>query len=90
MTHVKQPTDQLLTLGNMRHLGVQRLVAYCLNPSCRHEGLIDVSKFADEIEVLSFAHKVVCAKCGAFGPRLDVHPNWKEQPLQLLPGKVWR
>jgi hypothetical protein len=34
-----------MTLGNMRHLGVRRLVAYCLNPSCRHEGLIDVSKF---------------------------------------------
>ena len=36
-----------MTLGNMRHLGVQRLVAYCLNPSCRHEGLIDVSQFSD-------------------------------------------
>jgi hypothetical protein len=24
-----------MTLGNMRHLGVHRLVAYCLNPSCR-------------------------------------------------------
>ena len=82
MTDVTQPPDELLTLGNMRHLGVQRLVAYCLTPSCRHEGLIDVSKFADEIEVPSFARKVVCAKCGAFGPRLDVRPNWKEQPSQ--------
>jgi hypothetical protein len=34
-----------MTLGNMRELGVQRLVAYCLNPSCRHEGLIDVWKY---------------------------------------------
>ena len=32
-----------MTLGNMRHLGVQRLVASCLNDACRHEGLIDVS-----------------------------------------------
>jgi hypothetical protein len=29
-----------MTLG--RHLGAQQLVAH-LNPSCRHEGLIDVS-----------------------------------------------
>jgi hypothetical protein len=25
----------------MRHLGVQRLVAFCLNDACRHQGLID-------------------------------------------------
>ncbi|MGB7832805.1 MAG: hypothetical protein WBL84_11395 [Xanthobacteraceae bacterium] len=46
------------------HLGVQQLVAHCLNPSCRHEGLIDVSKFADDIEVTWFAKKAVCAQCG--------------------------
>ena len=44
-----------MTLGNMPRLGVQRLVAYCLNRSCRHEGLIDVSKFLDDVEVPSFA-----------------------------------
>jgi len=32
-----------MDLGNMRHLGVQRLVASCLNHACRHQGLIDVS-----------------------------------------------
>jgi hypothetical protein len=71
-----------MDLGNMRKLGVQRLVAYCLNPSCRPEGLIDVSKFADDTEVPSFASKVVCAKCGARGRHIDVRPNWKEQPAR--------
>jgi hypothetical protein len=79
------------TLGNMRHLGVQRLVASCLNPSCRHEGLTDVSKFADDTEVPSFAPKVVCAKCGARGRHIDVRPNWKEQsPSNSLTGNMWR
>ena len=27
----------------MRHLGVQNLVAFCLNDACRHSALIDVS-----------------------------------------------
>jgi hypothetical protein len=27
----KQPTGPAMTLGNMRELGVQRLIAYCLN-----------------------------------------------------------
>ena len=32
-----------MTLGNMRELGVQRLIASCLNDACRHTALIDVS-----------------------------------------------
>jgi hypothetical protein len=79
------------TLGDMRELGVQRLVAYCLNPSCRHEGLIEVSKYPADTEVPSFARKVACAKCGSRGRHIDVRPNWKEQPTQpSLTAKVWR
>jgi hypothetical protein len=80
-----------MTLGNMRHLGVQRLVAHGLNRSCLHEGLIDVSKFPDDVEVPSFGKKIVCAKCGARGRHIDVRPNWKEQPpRESMTGKVWR
>ena len=36
--HVPQaPPGPGMTLGNMRGLGVQRLVAYCLNDSCRQQ-----------------------------------------------------
>src|SRR5262249_40435693 len=52
---------------------------------------IDVSKFADDVEVPSFASKVVCAKCGARGRHIDVRPNWKEQRTGPgLTGKQWR
>jgi hypothetical protein len=60
----------------MRRLGVQRLIACCLNPSCQHKGLIDVSKFADDVEVTSLCleyglrekltEKVQAALVGAF------------------------
>jgi hypothetical protein len=33
-----------MTLGNVRHLGVQRLLASCLNDACRHSELIDVER----------------------------------------------
>ena len=80
-----------MTLGNMRHLGVQRLVATCLNDACRHQGLIDVSNYPANTEVPSFAQKVVCAKRGARGRHIDVRPNWKEQPPRpSLTGKGWR
>src|SRR5262249_6628500 len=90
MAKVKQPPDEPMTLGNMRRLGVQRLIAYCLNPSCQHEGLIDVSKFADDVDVTSWTQKSVCAKCRSCGPELDGRLNWKGQPLQCLTGKVRR
>jgi hypothetical protein len=87
----KQPPGEPMTLDNMRRLGVQRLIASCLNDACRHQGLINVSKYPDDVEVPSFASKIVCAKCGARGRQIDVRPNWKEQPpSESLTGKVWR
>jgi hypothetical protein len=50
-----------------------------------------VSKYADDVEVPSFAAKAVYAKCGARGRHIDFRPNWKEQaPPQSLTSKVWR
>jgi hypothetical protein len=40
--------------GNMREQGVHHLIAYRLNDSCRHQALIDVSSYADDVEVPSF------------------------------------
>jgi hypothetical protein len=40
-----------MDLGNMRRLGVQRPVATCLNPPCRHQGQIDVSNYPADTEV---------------------------------------
>ena len=87
----KSATGPPMTLGDMRHLGVQRLVATCLNDACRHQGLVNVSTYPADTEVPWFGNKVVCAKCGARGRHIDVRPNWKEQPpRQSLTGKEWR
>ena len=76
---------------HMRALGVQRLVASCLNDACRHVALIDVSAYLADTEVPWFRSRVVCAKCGGRRDKIDVRPNWKEQPPQgSLTGKVWR
>ena len=75
-----------MTLGNMRKLGVQNLIAFCLNDACRHQALIDVSSYPAETEVPWFKSRVKCGKCGGRGNKIDVHPNWKEQPM--LPTKL--
>jgi hypothetical protein len=88
---MKRRTGPPMTLGNMRELGVQRLIASCLNDACQHTALIDVSKYPEDTEVPWFRTRVVCAKCGGRGNKIDVRPNWKEQPTQTsLTGKHWR
>jgi hypothetical protein len=73
-----------MTLGSMRELGV-----FCHNDACRHQALIDVSAYPDDVEVPSFRPRVKCGKCG--GKNVDVRPNWKEQPeRESLTGKQWR
>ena len=53
--------------------------------------LIDVPSYPAETEVPWFRTRVVCAKCGGRGNKIDVRPNWKEQPPgQSLTGKVFR
>ena len=66
-----------MTLGNMRELGVQRLIASCLNDACRHTALIDVWSYPAETEIPYFSSRVVCAKCGSRGNKIDVRPIGK-------------
>jgi hypothetical protein len=76
----KQPAGEPMTLAGMRELGVQHLIAYCHNDACRHSALIDVSSYPPETPVPWFGRRAKCSKCG--GKRVDMRPNWKEQPVQ--------
>jgi hypothetical protein len=79
-----------MTLGNGRQLGVQRLITSCLNDACRHQGLVDVSGYPADTEVPWLRSRVKCAKCSNRGNKIDVRPNWKEQPTQpSLVGKMF-
>jgi hypothetical protein len=68
----------------MRELGVQNLLASCLNDACRHQALIDVSSYRAETEVPWFKSRVKCGKCGGRGNKIDVRPNWKGQPVMPI------
>ena len=54
-----------MTLGNMLELRVQNLIA--LNDACRHQALIDVSRYPAETEVPPFQRRIKCSKCGRRG-----------------------
>jgi hypothetical protein len=70
-----------MDLANMREQGVHHLIAFCHNDACRHQTLIDVSKYPGDTLVSWFKGRVKCRKCGRSGARwVDVRPNWKEAP----------
>jgi hypothetical protein len=82
VSNPKKRAGPPMTLGNMRELGVQRLLVSCLNPECLNGGRLDVSAWPAETAIPSFRPRMVCAKCGAKDRNIDVRPNWKEQPTQ--------
>jgi hypothetical protein len=78
------PHGPPMTLGNMRELGVQNLIAFCLNDACRHSGTdrrVELS--GRDRGAVGFKSRVKCGKCGGRGNKIDVRPNWKEQPVLL-------
>jgi hypothetical protein len=78
-----------MTLANMRCLGVQHLIACCLDDASRHAALIDVSSYPDDTEIPLFLRRAKCGKCG--GRDMEMRRNWKEQPTGgSLTGKQWR
>jgi hypothetical protein len=66
-----------MDLANMRWQGVHHLIAYCLNDSCRHQALIDVSKYGDNVEVPSFRGPRQVSEMRQHARRR--RPNWKEK-----------
>ena len=71
-----------MTLGNMRENGVRRLAVHC--ERCHHQALLDVSGYADEVEVPAFGPRMACTACGAIGA--DARPKWNERAPACLFG----
>ena len=71
-----------MDLANMRSLGVRGLAVKCLQAACRHAAIVSVDDYPDDMLVQDFAKRMVCAKCGGRGIKIDVRPNRKEQPPQ--------
>jgi hypothetical protein len=44
---------------------------------------MSVDDYADEVELPSFAPRMVCSNCGG---KVEVRPNWKEMPV--MPPKL--
>jgi hypothetical protein len=80
-----QPIE-LMTLGNMRQLGVRSLAIYCWQ--CHHQAILSADSWPDNIAVPAFGPRMVRTRCGIIGA--DALPNWKVQPpRETLTGVQW-
>jgi hypothetical protein len=41
------------------------------HPKCLHEATVSVDDYADDMLVRDFAKRMVCAKCGSRGSKID-------------------
>ena len=57
-TTAKHPPGPPLDLANMREQDVNHLIAFCHNDACRHQALIDVSKYPGDTLVSWFRSRV--------------------------------
>jgi hypothetical protein len=64
MAQQKHPPGSPMTLGDMRELGVQKLIASCLNDACRQTALIEVWSYPAATEIMYFKRRVVAPSAG--------------------------
>jgi hypothetical protein len=67
-----------MTLGNMRANGVHSLAVSCL--ICKHQAVLSVDPWPDDVPVPSFGPRMVCTSCGIIGA--DARPNWVERSIR--------
>lgn len=68
-----------MTLGNMRENGVRSLIVHCSNVACRHEKIVSVDPYSDDVFVATFGPRMGCERYGQRGA--DVMPNWAERTV---------
>ena len=56
-----------MTLGNMRENGVRSLLVTCSIVTCRHEKIVNVDAYGDDLFVPSFGARMRCERCGQRG-----------------------
>ena len=66
-----------MTLSNMRQNGVRSLIVWCSSSTCRHEAIVNVDAYSDDVFVPSLGPRMRCERCGQLGA--DVRPNWAER-----------
>jgi hypothetical protein len=80
-----------MNLRNMRANGVRTLTVYCSNSTCRHEAIVNVDAYGDDVAVPSLGPRMRCERCEQLGA--DARPNWNERaPPSLFgrPPSLWR
>jgi hypothetical protein len=60
----------------LRENGVRSLLVTCSNVTCRHEKIVNVDAYGDDLSVPSFGPRMRCERCGQRGA--DVRLNWNE------------
>jgi hypothetical protein len=62
-----------ITLGEVRGMGVRRLLVYCRDHRCSHSVIISAERWDDEVRLSDLEPRFVCQACGKRGAKLRAH-----------------
>jgi hypothetical protein len=79
---MERPTK--ITFGEMRDMGVRRLLIYCADYRCSHSIAMIGDQWADEVRLSDLEAGFVCSVCGHRGA--DVRPdfNWNKKAVGAM------
>lgn len=73
-------TIEPMTLGNMREVGVDRVLLSCVAVQCGWSGSHGVSQWPDDFPVPDVGARIPCPKCGA--REVDSRPDWPQRKTE--------
>ena len=64
---------QKITLGEVRDMGVRRLLVYCRDHKCSHSIIISADRWDDGVRLSDLEPRFICQACGQRGAELRAH-----------------
>ena len=65
---------QKITFGEMREMGVHRVVVHCTDYKCSHSVSMNADQWADDVRLSDIEDQLICSACGRRGG--DVRPDF--------------
>ena len=70
-------SEEKITFGQMRGMGVRRVIVFCSDYKCSHSVTMSADRWADHVRLSDIEGQFVCKVCGERGG--DVRPDFPKR-----------
>lgn len=73
-----------ITFGEMREMGVNGILVYCVNRPCSHSVALSADSWPDELRLSDLEPRMVCSACGYRGAEVRPDFNRGKRPSRAM------